>query len=192
LEVEDRPEALELVERISRAQGHLHQLYEEVRHYAAPINLDRRTCDLVRVWRDTWEHLAMSRRDKVVTLRESTANVDTSAHADPFAIGQVFRNVIENAIAACADPGAIEISAEDAILGKQPSIRVAICDNGPGVPADVLTRVFDPFFTTKTKGTGLGMAIAKRIVDAHSGRIDISNRPEGGAQVNITLPKHRA
>ena len=57
LEVEDRPEALEWVARIQRAQEHLHHLYEEVRNYAAPIHLERRACDMARAWRDTWSHL---------------------------------------------------------------------------------------------------------------------------------------
>jgi PAS domain S-box-containing protein len=192
LEVEDRPEALELVQRIGRAQDHLHQLYEEVRSYAAPINLDRRTCDLVRLWRDTWEHLDVSRRDKLVTLRETIASADPSAHVDPFAIGQVFRNVFENAMAACPNPGVIEIHAEDATLGRHAAICITFSDNGPGLSAEVLPRVFEPFYTTKTKGTGLGMAIAKRIVDAHNGRIEICNRPEGGARITITLLRNRA
>lgn len=191
LEVEDRPDALDLVNRIQRAQDHLHQLYEEVRSYAAPITLDRQMCDLSQVWRDAWEHLEVSRRAKQVRLHEEIDGVDAYCAVDVFAMGQVFRNVFENALAVCPGGGVIEtVASENKVEGKS-FVTVSVRDHGPGMPPDVLRRVFDPFFTTKTKGTGLGMAIAKRVVEAHGGSIAVANRPEGGAQVLISLPRQK-
>lgn len=71
LELEDRPEELELVSRIQRALDHLHRLYEEVRDYAAPIKLDRQLCDLAHLWRDAWSHLEVSRAGKAIAAGES-------------------------------------------------------------------------------------------------------------------------
>jgi signal transduction histidine kinase len=62
-------------------------------------------------------------------------------------------------------------------------------DNGPGLTADQRERIFEPFYTTKTKGTGLGMAIAKRIVQSHGGRIEAGDAPGRGAQIIVTLPR---
>jgi signal transduction histidine kinase len=62
-------------------------------------------------------------------------------------------------------------------------------DNGPGLNAEQRQRIFDPFFTTKTKGTGLGMAIAKRIVEAHGGEIAVGEGTARGAEILITLPR---
>ena len=62
-------------------------------------------------------------------------------------------------------------------------------DNGPGIAPEQRPKIFDPFFTTKAKGTGLGMAIAKRIVEAHGGRIALGDDDETGAVFLLTLPK---
>jgi DNA-binding response OmpR family regulator len=72
-EVEDRPEALNLIERIQKAQDHLKQLYEEVRGYAAPLKLDRADWQVSMVWRQAWENLALIRRGRDASLCEETA-----------------------------------------------------------------------------------------------------------------------
>jgi signal transduction histidine kinase len=187
LELEDRPEQLELVSRIQRALDHLHRLYEEVRDYAAPIKLDRQLCDLAHLWRDAWSHLEVSRAGKEIALRESITAKNLDAHVDWFALGQVFRNIFENAISACAEPGEIRVNCCEATLANQPAISIRIRDNGSGIPSDARPRVFDAFFTTKTKGTGLGMAIARRIIEAHGGTIELGS-PDEGAEFVIVLP----
>jgi signal transduction histidine kinase len=65
---------------------------------------------------------------------------------------------------------------------------VDVMDDGPGVPPEVMDRIFSPFFTTKPQGSGLGLAIVRKIVDAHDGRIDVSQRRGGGTQFRVTLP----
>ncbi|HUG66438.1 MAG TPA: protoglobin domain-containing protein [Pirellulaceae bacterium] len=188
LELEGRPEELELVSRIQRALDHLHRLYEEVRDYAAPIKLDRQLCHLAHLWRDAWSHLELSRAGKEVKLQESVSCVNLNSHVDWFALGQVFRNIFENSIAACPEPGNIWVNCSEASLGDQPAISIRIRDNGAGIPSDARGRVFDAFFTTKTKGTGLGMAIARRIVEAHGGAIELGDQDQG-AEFVIVLPR---
>ncbi len=193
-EVEDRPEALRLIERIQKAQDHLAQLYQEVRGYAAPLKLERDPWDVSAVWRQAWENLALLRQGRDASLREENGGADTRCQVDPFRLEQVFRNVLENALAACPDPVRIVVRCEPAEIDGHPAVRVAVRDNGPGLGPEQRQRIFDPFFTTKTKGTGLGMAIAKRIVEAHGGRIGLGPTPEGGgpaagAEIVITLPR---
>jgi signal transduction histidine kinase len=111
---------------------------------------------------------------------------------DPFRLEQVFRNVFENALAACRDPVEITVSCAPASLDGQPALRVAVRDNGPGLSAEQRQRIFEPFFTTKTKGTGLGMAIARRIVEAHGGQIGVGDPVAAtgrGAEIVVTLPR---
>lgn len=188
LELEGRANELELVERIQRALDHLHHLYEEVRDYSAPIRLDRQLCNLAHVWRDAWSHLELMRKQKPVELVAETPNLDLTCEVDWFQMGQVFRNILENAIGACGEPGKIYISQHEIESDGCGAIQVLVRDNGPGIPADIRENVFDPFYTTKTKGTGLGMAIAKRIVEAHGGRIAIGDSPSG-AEIIVTLPR---
>jgi PAS domain S-box-containing protein len=190
LVVRDRPEALDLINRIQKAQDHLHTLYEDVRGYAAPIQLDKAVCDLKQVWREAWNHLESARADRRAALVEQIDGTDLSCIADPFRLEQVFRNVLDNALAAGPSPGVVEIRADEDRLQGQPAIRVAIRDDGPGIPPERRPRVFDPFFTTKARGTGLGMPIARRIVEAHGGRIGIDDDRGGpGATFLITLPR---
>lgn len=189
LEVDDRPEAMDLVRRIQRAQDQLHQLYEEVRDYAAPIKLKREPCSLVHVWRDTWTHLELARSEKKIRLSEQIEVADPTCLVDVNAVEQLFRNILENAIAACPDPGEIRIRCSDQHLGSKPAVCVSIRDNGPGFDAESLAKVFEPFFTTKTKGTGLGMAIAHRIVEAHGGSIRVGDGPHPGGEILVTLPR---
>lgn len=191
LAVRDRPDALALIARLQKAQDHLHLLYEDVRGYAAPIVLDRRPCELAAVWREAWAHLESARKAKDATLRELSRHFDLHCTADAFRLGQVFHNLFDNALAAGQAPVAVEVQAEPAELEGQPALRVLVRDNGPGLDSQQRQKVFDPFFTTKAKGTGLGMAIARRIVEAHGGQIAVGNGDGTGtgAVFVITLPR---
>jgi signal transduction histidine kinase len=108
---------------------------------------------------------------------------------DPFRLEQVFRNIFENSLAACPDPVRVVVRCQAAELDGRPAVRVSVQDNGPGLSPEQRQRIFDPFFTTKTKGTGLGMAIAERIVEAHGGTIAVGPGAGGGAEILITLPR---
>lgn len=192
LRVHDRPEAAALIDGIQNAQNHLHHLYEAVRSYAAPIRLKLEPCDLGRVLREAWSHLGRLRVDRNVELIEEAADTDLHLVADELSLQQIVRNVLENALTAGDGPVRIRVCwSEDEWQGHA-AVTCRITDNGPGIAADAKGRVFEPFFTTKTHGTGLGMAITRRIVEAHHGRIDVRNAENGGAEFRITLPRSRS
>jgi len=186
---EDRADLLDLVARVQRAQNDLHRLYEEVRDYAAPRLLKREVCDIAQVWRGIWTHLKHLHEPKRLGLVEDLQASNHTCHADPFAIGQVLRNLLENAIAASPEEAEIRISSQDTALERGPALQIIVSDKGEGIAADVRARVFEPFFTTKTKGTGLGMAIAKRIVEEHGGRIGICDTDGPGVAFHFELPR---
>lgn len=189
VELEANPDALELVKRIHKAQDHLHRQYEEVRGYAAPLALRRTPHDLRKLWRDTWADLDLARHGKTVNLSEEVTDDNVRCAVDRHALEQVFRNVLENAIHACPTVGRITVSCVTTRLDQQPALRLTFRDNGSGLTAQQQARIFEPFFTTKTQGTGLGMAITKRIVEAHGGQISAANSPTGGAEIVVTLPR---
>lgn len=192
LECEDRPAALDLVARIERAQDYLATLYEEVRQYAAPINLRREPYDLGELWRETWADLTQLHAEKNLRLCEPDGNIDLKCSVDRFTIGQVWRNILENAIQVSTEGGQIRIQCADATLDGRAAVRIGFVDEGPGMAADQRKRVFEPFFTTKTKGTGLGMAIAHRIVTSHGGTIGVAHRDGPGAEFVVVLPREAA
>jgi two-component system, LuxR family, sensor kinase FixL len=189
LHLRDRPEALGLIGRLQKAQDDLHHLYEDVRGYAAPIRLERRDSDLAAVWREAWAHLEPQRKGRPATLRESTGGLDLRCKVDPFRLERVFGNILENALAACPDPVAIEVACTPAEIDGRAAVRIAVRDNGPGLGPEHHQKVFEPFYTTKTRGTGLGLAIARRIVEAHGGRIAAGEGAARGAEIVITLPR---
>src|SRR5207248_3022832 len=88
-EVEDRPEALDLIGRIQKAQDHLKQLYDEVRSYAAPLKLEREPWDLSLVWRQTWDHLAVARQSRDALLDADRSGLDLVLPIDQFRLNQV-------------------------------------------------------------------------------------------------------
>ncbi len=188
-EVEDRPEAQDLIRRVQKAQDDLQQLYDEVRNYAAPLKLERDAWDLSSVWRTSWENLSLARQGRDAVLREEKGGMDLRCRVDAFRLGQVFRNILENALAACRDPVRVVVRCSGTNLAGRPAVRVSVQDNGPGLTADQRSRIFEPFFTTRTKGTGLGMAIARRIVEAHGGTIAVGPAQGGGAEILVTLPR---
>jgi signal transduction histidine kinase len=189
LEVEDKAEALKLVGRVEKAQEDLHQLFEEVRQWAAPLNLRREVCHLRDVWREVWAMVKQARPDRGAKLVEEL-ECDPVCQGDEFALGQVFRNIFENAIDVAPPGSTVAIRCAHQSNGAGSYVVVTICDQGPGLSPEQQKRIFEPFFTTKSKGTGLGMAIAQRIVHSHGGAISASSTQ--GAQIEIRLPQGEA
>jgi len=102
-------------------------------------------------------------------------------------MAQVFRNIFENAVEASPAGEAVEIACCEESNGSGNTVVISIADRGPGLSVEQQQRIFEPFFTTKAKGTGLGMAIASRIVQSHGGSLAASS--PGGARIEITLSR---
>ncbi|HXJ19636.1 MAG TPA: ATP-binding protein [Polyangia bacterium] len=140
--------------------------------------------------------LARSVDDTVDLLRHHLRDVKIQKDIDPELkitgfpgqIDQVFMNLITNAAQALAGRSAATI--QIAAARRDANVEIAVTDNGPGIPPDVLPRIFDPFFTTKDvgEGSGLGLSIVHGIVDRHGGHIEVESRVGEGTTFRITLP----
>lgn len=122
----------------------------------------------------------------ISVVRADSAALPT-VEADRDLLTQVLVDLLANAAAATPAGGEVTLEARAA----DGSVEIAVADCGPGVPAELRTRVFEPFFTTRREGTGLGLAIARQIVVAHGGRIDVGERDGGGARFTVSLPGTR-
>jgi PAS domain S-box-containing protein len=185
LELEDNPNCTEDLAKIGRATRDLNALLEEVRSYAAPIVIAAKPANLIDIWRRCWRDLEVSRSGRDVRLVECVNTPSLVAKVDELRMEQVFRNLFENSLAACSDPVIVTVRCDEK---PDHGLTVSIADNGPGFDQDQQQRLFEPFFTTKSSGTGLGMAIAQRIVLAHDGDITASPPSHLGATVTIHLP----
>ena len=110
---------------------------------------------------------------------------------DEALLRQALLNLVRNAAEAARDAGQtpkITLSGTVEELGGRKWQRVAIADNGPGIPAQELPKVFLPFYTTKSEGTGLGLAVVQKVALQHGGSIEARNRPGGGAEFLLWLP----
>jgi nitrogen fixation/metabolism regulation signal transduction histidine kinase len=110
-----------------------------------------------------------------------------SARFDAAQIEQVLINLLKNATEAGGDPDAVTL----AIKHTAQSWRIEVADRGPGMSDTVLAQALLPFYSTKRSGTGLGLALAREIVEAHGGRISLANRVGGGLRVTVSLPAAR-
>jgi two-component system, NtrC family, sensor kinase len=102
-------------------------------------------------------------------------------------------NICVNALHAMAQGGGlhIEVAPEEQCKSGRAFVGLRVSDTGSGIAPENIAHIFDPFFTTKEvgQGTGLGLSVARRIVEDHDGWIDVANREEGGAAFTIWLPK---
>lgn len=120
-----------------------------------------------------------------VELRIDGATDSPEILMDPQQLDQVFTNLIENAIAMSPPKATVRTS-----VYPEPTFGVvcAVEDSGPGFSPEEIERGFEPFFTRRKGGTGLGLAVVRRIMDGHGGTIDLGNRDTGGARVRLVFP----
>jgi signal transduction histidine kinase len=96
----------------------------------------------------------------------------------------VFQNLLVNSAQAMQGQGRIDI----AIAALDGSCEISVTDSGPGIPEEIREKIFTAFFTTKSRGSGLGLATAKRLVEAHQGVVQVECPPAGGTKVTVRLP----
>jgi len=178
------------------------QLVNEFRDYArlpaaqlVPLDLSAMLAELVGLYGEAQE---------AGRLRAELGEGLPLIEGDPSQLRQVVHNLVQNALDAVADrpDGLVRLRTEGVrdVDGSWRAVRLLVIDNGPGFSERVLKRAFEPYVTTKSRGTGLGLAVVKKIVDEHGARVRLVNRLEpatheggppvvSGAQVSISFSK---
>ena len=138
--------------------------------------------------RTTADHAVMFARQQAITKRimielDVSGTIPPVEH-DPNQINQVLLNLLLNAIQSMEHPGTIRVSLEN----DDDAVLITVADEGKGIPAENLPNIFRPFFTTKGHGTGLGLSLARRIVEAHGGQIEVASEVGKGSRFTIRLP----
>jgi len=172
---------------VQREVFHIQAILNDLLSYARPRPPDFHPADL----NTTIEQAILISRQQVLTkpikIEFEANNTLPKVLHDPALIQQVVLNLLLNGIQAIAGSGQIRVSLERE--GEQAVIRVA--DTGRGISAEALPKIFKPFFTTRSEGTGLGLSLAKGIVQSHGGNIEASSTLGKGSQFKIWLPIER-
>lgn len=128
-------------------------------------------------------------KDKQIKFNLELSPDISQIQADEDQIRQILMNVIINAIQAIPKKGEIKIKTEKALLRGASAIKFIIEDSGIGIPEKDFNQIFDPFFSTKEKGSGLGLSIVYKLVEAHQGEIKVESKEGEGTKFVIFLPQ---
>jgi signal transduction histidine kinase len=170
--------------------GEIARLEETVQNFLSFARLPaprREVCDLREVAARSLDLVRARAVRQGVAVEVDTPAQPLRADLDPAQLHQVLVNLLFNALDAMPRGGRLGLT----LRAAGGECQCIVSDTGPGIAAEVRGRLFTPFASTKPTGTGLGLSLARRIVEEHGGRIAGDNRPEGGARFTIVLPLAR-
>lgn len=188
----DIAELKDIVKDILQDDQRATEVIRRMRSLLTKAPFELRSLDFNEVVRETTEFLssvAVGRKVKLVIVMTPNA---LPVLGDRIQLQQVILNIVMNGIDAMRD-----MSSENRLISIQTSrvdnfAQLSVLDRGPGIPEDKLKEIFEPFFTSKAGGMGMGLSIARTIIEMHKGKIWAKNRDHGGAAFRIRLPLQRA
>ncbi|MGZ4946558.1 MAG: PAS domain S-box protein [Halobacteriota archaeon] len=181
--VEDWEKEQALFDRIGQQIFYMDKIVADLQDYARPVRLERERVPISDIIHDVI--MLLPQTDHVEIVSDVS---DLMVMADPHLMHRVFANLILNAIQAMPDGGTLTISA----YASDHAVVINIRDTGIGIAEEMKDKLFTPLTTGKAKGTGLGLAVVKRIVEAHGGTIGFESLEGKGATFIVTLPQTAA
>ncbi len=176
-----------LLSIVDEETARLNRLVTDLLRFARPVSVKRSNISISElVTRATSANRGADVRVEI----ESDSEI-REVSADPGLMRLVLDNLIANACQAMPDGGTVRVSIGREQIEDVDHVRVDIQDSGPGMEDDVLTRAIDPFFTTRPSGTGLGLPIVERIIEAHGGTMRIQSESGAGTTVSLLWPLER-
>lgn len=169
----------EILDQIAR----LDRTVRDLLHFARPATPAKEDVDLGDSLQSAWSLLSAQPAAAAVRFEIEGAS-GVLVRADPQLLHQVWVNLFQNAVEAMPRGGGLTVR----VRPTSPA-RVEVADTGAGVAAEVADRIFKPFFTTKTRGTGLGLPITRKIIEAHGGRIWVEGGPGPGTTFCVEMPR---
>ncbi|WP_175476318.1 ATP-binding protein [Syntrophus gentianae] len=181
----DNPEDQQVTDIMIQEVERLNRVIGQLLEFSRPLTLNRKVAAIEPILRHTLKMVEAQAQEKGVALMTDFSNPVPDLFLDTDKMTQVFLNLTLNALNAMEKGGTLSLTL------AQPdaqSVRVEISDTGTGIGKEELGRIFDPYFTTRASGTGLGLPIAQRIVEAHGGEIRVSSELGKGTVFSVLLP----
>jgi len=181
--------ALERLARMLRVTQRIRRISESLVDFSRVRKQHMEPVPLRHLIDEAWALVAIDKK-AAASHFANRVSADEMVNGNSDRLVQVFVNLLRNALYAIPSSGEIAVHSKRLNRNAQPWISVAVEDNGPGIAPDVLPDIFEAFVSTRldAKGTGLGLTVAEGIIHQHGGTITASNRAEGGASLEVTLP----
>jgi signal transduction histidine kinase len=181
---EDFEEALnESTSYIIKEVDNLRRIAKEFLEISKESAIQKEPFDLKEVVQNTISPYKKAFAERI-TLVEKYEGENFIYNGDKAKIQIALRNIFTNAVEAVGEQGEIQVK----LAYRKPGMTVEISDSGTGMDRETLDRIFEPYFSTKEVGTGLGLSIAKKIIEDHSGKIEVSSKKNEGTRITIFLP----
>ena len=178
-----------LLDIVREESDRLNRIVGDLLDFARPVNLAPRPMPVDRVLDEAWTAASTATNPTAVEVRREIAPGLPMLEADSRLLRQALVNVMVNAIQALPHGGTVTLRARAAELSHGlPAVDLEVEDNGAGLGGVDLSRVFEPFFTSKATGTGLGLAVVRRIIEEHGGTVALRPGAHGGAVFAARLP----
>jgi two-component system sensor histidine kinase HydH len=162
----------------------LNRVISQLIEFARPLVLKREPANLEDLVRQTVRLVTAEAEQNGVAVEIRAGKGLPRADVDPDKVRQVLLNIFLNALAAMPGGGRLSIL----LNRREEFVEVEVSDTGEGIPRESLPRIYDPYFTSKPAGTGLGLAVAQKIMDAHGGAIQVESREGAGTRVSLRFP----
>jgi len=185
----DNPEDLQVTDIMIQEVERLNRVIGQLLEFSRPLILNRKVAAIEPILRHAMKMIEIQALEKGVSLEVDFGRMVPDLLLDSDRMTQVFLNLTLNALNAMEKGGTLSLRVTQS--GDR-TVRVDISDTGTGIGKEELGRIFDPYFTTRPSGTGLGLPIAQRIVEAHGGEILVSSEPGRGTVFSVLLPRREA
>ena len=175
-----------LAHRILDGINDLHKLTSDVLMYTRRMEPSFQKSNVKMVIQEVLSLLEAETGNKKIKIEYKHPKEDIEVQVDVDLFKRMLLNLLKNAIQAMSQGGTISISLTWQMMQNQ--MTLTVMDSGKGIEEEVLDKIFNPFFTTYSKGTGLGLAMVRRMVEAHGGKISVNSKLSEGSKFTITLP----
>jgi signal transduction histidine kinase len=184
----DRERFDRLLGSVKEETGRLNRLVNDVLNFGRPASLNVRNVDLREIVDGVIGIVRTQAEEQGIAIETNLPDAPVVVEADGEKLKSCLSNVVINAVQAMPTGGRLVV----VVGGDDDSASIRVSDTGEGIPAEALDRVFEPYYSTKDTGTGLGLAVTRKIVDEHGGRIRVASTPGEGTTFEVDLPRRRA
>ncbi len=181
---EENSPCLEKLDIVIRETMRLENMVKDMLDFSRPLELQSEEGDIALSLKECVAIIESLAQERNVNIRIESTGAIHSVLFDAMKMKQVLINLIMNAVQASPEGGIVTVSSYQ----NESQCIIDVSDHGCGIPLDMRESIFAPFFTTKREGTGLGLPIAKKIVEAHRGRMEVLDNPEKGITFRIFIP----